>query len=62
MVQYKKSPHKGERVVILAAMICKADDREKSRYKSPGQGDAEGGRGSHYVAYVFAFVFSIRCN
>jgi len=62
MVQYKKSPHKGEHVVIIAAMICNTDDSEKSRYKSPGQGDAEGGRGSDYVAYVFAFVCNIRCN
>jgi len=61
MVQNKKSPHKKEHV-ILAAMICGADDWEECRHKSPGPGDAEASRGSNYVAYVFAFVGSVRCN
>jgi hypothetical protein len=39
-----------------------ADDRKESQYKSPGPSDAGGDRGSHYVAYVFAFVGNVRCN
>ena len=57
----QKAPHKEEHV-ILAAMIRSSDDREESRHKSPGPGDAEGGCWSHYFAYVFAFVDSVRCN